>query len=44
MTNPHRPPRLPIRLKGPHVGDVEKEIGLWHAVKKTSKYATSACT
>ena len=27
-----------------HEGDVEKEMGLWQAVKKTSKYATSACT
>lgn len=27
-----------------HEGEVEKEMGLWQAVKNTSKYATSACT
>ena len=29
---------------GANAGEVEKEMGLWQAVKKTSKYATRACT
>ena len=29
---------------GAHAGEVEKEMGLWQAVKKTLKYATRACT